>query len=180
MLQNLGHAGTSQPRVQNPPMEQRKKHQGSRRQWIPSQAGGAETGKPQRPQMGVETPEEKVGVKEPAQWQIHHTHHTALSHGGCVHAGTSCTQDPGPSQVSDLRTQPHPNPAGQPPPWAPQHQSHRCWELKMTDKYRPGEEPSRLRRPRNWGLRVPLPLPGFLLLLQDPYKGEAKSTLRLA
>lgn len=50
----------------------------------------------------------------------------------------------------------------------------------MTDKYRPGEEPSRLCRARNWGLRVPLPLPGFLLLLQDPYKGEAKTTLRLA
>lgn len=130
-------------------------------------------------------PGEKAGVKEPELWQMHHTHHTALGQGGCVHALTSSTQDPAPCPAPELLTLPHPTPAGQPPPWAPRSctappASKPPLPGAENDKYRPGEESSRLRRARTWSLRVPLPLPGSLFLLQDPYKGEAKSTLRLA
>lgn len=61
---------------------------------------------------GVETPGEKVGKKEQEQWQTHHTHHTALSQGGCVHALTSSTKDPGPCQAPELPTLPTPTQLG--------------------------------------------------------------------
>lgn len=113
----------------------------------------------------------------------------AASHtGGCVRSLTShvCNLFP-PSRTLPSPGAPYPTPPN--PSWAaslglpaaavaPRHQSHSCWELKTRDKYRPGRAapPPRAGNP---GLRVPLPLPGVLPLLQYPYKGNAKSTIRL-
>lgn len=113
----------------------------------------------------------------------------ASSHtGGCVHSLTShiCNLFPPPRTLPSPWA-PYPTPPN--PSWAasvglpaaavaPRHQSHSCWELKMRDKYR-ARRAAPPPRAGNSGLRVPLPLPGFLLWLQYPYKGNAKSTIRL-
>lgn len=115
--------------------------------------GGREEESHKDPQKGVGTEGEKVGLKEQEQRQLLHKH-TALSQGGCVHSLTYiCNLFPPPRTLPSPWA-PHPTPSHPTPPhpsWAaslglpapamvPQHQSHSCRELKMREKYRPGEQ----------------------------------------
>lgn len=152
--------------------------------------GGREEESHKDPQKGVGTEGEKVGLKEQEQRQLLHKH-TALSQGGCVHSLTYiCNLFPPPRTLPSPWA-PHPTPSHPTPPqlgslsWA----SCSCDGSSASKPQLSGAENEREvqtrrtappRRAGNSSLRVPLRLPGCLLLLQYPYKGEAKSATRLA